>query len=165
MRTTLDLTKAFVAPELEEMGTEYTDVVEGMLYANAAMLIYFVEEERGGVDKIEDVQWLIEKDDKDNPVSVGNIIQANNDIEIVRLYKWWKYRRIELLAKKNQILTAWSHFKCFNRKEGFVEAFNSPDSEQAKDAWDRLGEIDALYELECDDFLNSLIRIRRCLWT
>ncbi len=157
MKPIIDIRSAIVDKSVETLGDNYTDVVEGMLYANAAMLIDFVENERGGIDKVKDISWLLKNGDD------SSIIQASTDLEIARLYCWWKERRIWLLAKKAKLLTLWSHFKHLN-DEGLT-MLNEPDSPDAKEAWDAMSDIENLYELECEDFLVSLMKIRGRLWT
>jgi hypothetical protein len=76
-------------------------------FAVGNILCNFIEKEYGGEDKFEErVKWLegkAEKHAKEND-SIGVHLsngEAEWDRKILKLYRWWKYERIEL-AKKYQ---------------------------------------------------------------
>jgi hypothetical protein len=76
--------------------------------------------------------------------------------EMRRLWDWWTIARPERIKEYDRRLSDWSNI-CDERGR---------KSPEAKAAWDALNELDeSITDLEDDEMLHALIRVRRYLWT
>jgi hypothetical protein len=130
----------------------WMDRSEGILFANMAMLVDFVEKERA----FEVINW--ESDE-------GHIEAAK---ELREIYEWWTHlRKIEHDEYERRSDAAYKDFQfTFTPLPGGMQRLDPPDEtpEQRKERNAIWAEEDRLYQKDTDMMIR-LIKVRGAMWT
>lgn len=118
----------------------YYDIDKLMLHGNMALLMRYVEDERGG--EVEFKQFIIELNDPQNEEDQTFLQeQKRYENEAYTIYKWWKYEYPKLVLEIDQLYL-----------------------DPKKDHQDSFKKENELREKE-NEMLKRLIDIRAGLWT
>jgi hypothetical protein len=94
-------------------------------------------------------------------------LQAQNAMEILALYTWWK----EVYPNRPDIydVSGWSAYCELRRQRGRdfldLEDKTEEEAEMGRVALDKTREIEAAYEKEDEEMMIRLIKVRHSLWT
>jgi hypothetical protein len=129
---------------------------------------------QAGLDNLEWQSKLRFGDDEGletgDPRIGGPTPQAQNAMEILALYKWW--REVYPNRPDPHDASGWSRYCDLKREEyegtglGFMSESKNPETRALGDiALKKTSEIEAAYEAEDTEMLCRLIRVRGSLWT
>lgn len=175
--TKLNLKRAVVEGDDYGPSEEYTDKVECVPMALAALLIMYVEDEHDGPEKLQEhIEWrmkdLVEATDEFGKGNHQMWIAAEE--QMLRLYRWWTKERPQLMKREAELLHQWSAAK--HGKEMLepgemdfakdLEArLNAPDTPRSRELFQAHTDLKERIRAEMQEFCHGVVDIREYLWT
>lgn len=144
-------------------GWHDVDIV--MLHANFALLSRFVEQEVGGIEKLEGWTKQCSESDPDglpDGLQIAKEEQIHAQTEAAALYRWWKFTRPAKEAEKARLLSEGAGTSDSLEGPDTVQPPTSNQMERCCDAYKRLEDK---MDMEEQEMLLRLMKIRRSLWT
>jgi hypothetical protein len=173
----LDLKRAVVEGDNYGPSDEWTDKVECVPLALAALIVMFVEDEHNGPEKLQEhIDWrmkdCVESSDEFGKGSHQMWIAAEE--QILQLYNWWIKDRPRLVKREAELLHAWSEAKHgkemlepgeLDFAQDLERRLNAPDTPRSRELFEAHTDIKERIRAEMQEFCHGVIEVRDFLWT
>jgi hypothetical protein len=163
----LDLRRAAVNTDDDGPSKDWTDVVECVPMALAALLIVYVEDERGGAEKFQsDIDYRIAGLKDDDTMKYNDQAWIAAEIKMMQLYKWWTDRRLALNKRSCELNKAYNA-EVFgdNIPKDFEERLNPPETPMGTLLMRARIAVDDLLRAETQEFCEGVVEVREYMWT
>jgi len=166
--TKLDLKRAQIDGDNYGPSDVYTDKVECVPFALAALIIMYVEDEKGGPNKLkESIEWRMRSalEDKDEFSRDSSKLWATAEERILQLYKWWTVERPKLMNRESELLEKWSKSRGLEDTSDLENRLNAPDTPRSRELFEAHTDLGERIRAEMQEFCHGVIDIREFLWT
>ena len=149
----------------------YYDVDTLMLHGVMALVVRYVEEERGGEDDLD--KWgneLIDPANNDPNAPEGLMErQGQKELDVLDIYRWWKHQRPADLARKDALLrvlyrrgrVSWEPTDHPKLSQMVFKEFEGDEIAMSKEMW----ALEEKIEQDEQKFLHLAIDLRGGMWT
>lgn len=174
----VDLKRAVVEGDLYGPSDEWTDKVECVPLALAALLVMFVEDEHSGLEKFEQhIEWRIaEYKNTDKCMRPNDLMWISYEVKVAQLYRWWTEDRPKLMQREQELLHAWSVAKHGDNdlepgesEEDFAKdleaRLNAPDTPRSRELFQAHTDLKERIRKEMQEFCLGVVEVRESLWT